>query len=182
VLVTPGQYRLCFRVFRGPNPGLTDSLVQTKSDMNTQQAEKPDYMSAFRGSFTSALKWPNLDALWQAVRDQHSDDWYIYAIGHEPPESPVSQSKLAEFITEIDQLLRKEHDHDYCGIVYADDLKQPAFIKIYDPNNLGVSCGYSDNPPLPGWVLSKLQPVDVPANQVVPGNRRSWWQRLFGSE
>ena len=47
------------------------------------------------------------------------------------------------FVTEIDRLLRQDHAEDYCGIVYADDLQQPRFIKIYDPNNLGVSCGYS---------------------------------------
>jgi hypothetical protein len=77
-------------------------------------------------------------------------------------------------------LLRREHDEKYCGIVYADDLQSPSFIKIYDPNNLGVSCGYSDNPPLPGWVLSKIQPVDLQSTQVVPKNRQRWWRALFG--
>ncbi|MCK7500047.1 MAG: hypothetical protein MZW92_64195 [Comamonadaceae bacterium] len=38
-----------------------------------------------------------------------------------------------------DDLLRKEHREDYCGIVYADDLRPAdACVKIYDPNNLGV--------------------------------------------
>ena len=148
--------------------------------MDSQQDNDSNYLTAFRGSFTSALRWHNLDALWEALRKQASDDWFIYAVGHEPPEAPVAHAKLDEFITEIDELLRKEHDHDYCGIVYADDLKDPAFIKIYDPNNLGVSCGYSDNPPLPGWVLSKMKPMDLQANQIVPKNRRRWWQRLFG--
>ena len=82
---------------------------------------------------------------------------------------------------EIDKLLRQEHNEDYCGIVYADDIKQPAFVKIYDPNNLGVSCGYSDNPPLPGWVMSKLPPCDLPATRVLPANRKRWWRRLFGA-
>jgi len=45
---------------------------------------------------------------------------------------------------------------------------------------LGVSCGYSDNPPLPGWVLSQLPPEDIPANAPIPKNRRRWWQRLLG--
>ncbi|MCG8047412.1 MAG: hypothetical protein N0E48_17590 [Candidatus Thiodiazotropha endolucinida] len=49
---------------------------------------------------------------------------------------------------------------------------------IYDPNNLGVSCGYSDNPPLPGWVLSKLPPIDLPGT-MVPKNRKRWWQALW---
>jgi len=51
-------------------------------------------------------------------------------------------------------------------------------VKIYDPHNLGVTCGYSDNPPLPGWVLSRLAPVDLEAARQ-PAGRRRWWQRLF---
>jgi hypothetical protein len=45
------------------------------------------------------------------------------------------------------RLLRAEHHESYCGIVYADDLENPRLIKIYDPNNLGSSCGSSKNPP-----------------------------------
>jgi len=142
--------------------------------------EQNPYLTAFRGSFTSTLRWHHLDALWERLRAEADDGWYIYAIGHTPPTGPVVKEKLLEFIGEIDQLLRKEHEEEYCGIVYADDLQQPGFIKIYDPHNLGVSCGYSDNPPLPGWVLSRIAPVDLEANRIVPRNRRHWWQRLFG--
>jgi hypothetical protein len=76
--------------------------------------------------------------------------------------------------------LRAEHDEDYCGIVYADNLQQPGMVKIYDPNNLGVSCGYSETPPLPGWVLSRILPVDLQVTQVLPKNRQRWWRRLLG--
>ena len=82
-------------------------------------------------------------------------------------------------ISEIDELLRAEHKEDYCGIVYADDLQNPTFIKIFDPNNLGVSCGFSDHPPLPGWVLSLSKPEDLPNAFPPPQNRRRWWQRLI---
>jgi hypothetical protein len=80
----------------------------------------------------------------------------------------------------MDQLLRADHQEDYCGIVYADDLASPSFIKVYDPHNLGVVCGFSDDPPLPGWVLSKLRPCDLPAARQPTDARRGWWQRLFG--
>ncbi len=139
------------------------------------------FMQAFRGSFTSALRWHHLDALWERLTEDADAGWYIYAIGEPPPQAPVDGDRMRTFITEIDQLLREEHEEDYCGIVYADDLKAPSFVKIYDPNNLGVSCGYSDNPPLPGWLLTRIQPFDLPALQVVPKNRRRWWQRLFSS-
>jgi len=137
------------------------------------------FMTAFRGSFISALRWHHLDSLWEVMKGQPEDGWYVYALGEKPPEESISREQLHNFLDEINNLLRKEHDEDYCGIVYADNLADPAFIKIYDPNNLGVSCGYSDNPPLPGWVLSKLKPCDIPANQILPGNRKRWWRRLF---
>ena len=138
------------------------------------------YLSTFRGSFISALRWPQLDGLWEALRGQARDDWYVYAVGEPPPQAPATRERLLTFVAEIDRLLRAEHGEDYCGIVYADDLAQPSFIKIYDPHHLGAVCGSSANPPLPGWVLSRLKPCDLPASRVPTGARRRWWQRLFG--
>ena len=137
------------------------------------------FVKAYRGSFTSMLRWPQLDEFWELLKQQATDDWYIYAVGEEPPETPVEKAKLLEFITEIDALLHKEHDEDYCGIVYADNKTNPTFIKIYDPNNLGVSCGFSDNPPMPGWILSLIKPVELEAALNPPNNRRRWWKKLF---
>lgn len=147
-------------------------------DLNEQQQLAP-YMQQFRGSFISAMKWPDLDALWERIRAR-PEGWYVYAIGEPCPVEAVSAETLLHFIDEIDALLHREHEENYCGIVYADDLKTPDMVKIYDPNNLGVTCGYSDNPPLPGWVLSHQAPVDVPAHMPVPKNRSRWWQRIFG--
>ena len=147
--------------------------------MNETMTEQDPYLQAFRGSFTSALRWHHLDSLWERLRGDADGGWYIYAVGEAPPAEPVTAAEFNHFITEIDNLLRKEHDENYCGIVYADDLQAPSFVKIYDPYNLGVSCGFSDNPPLPGWVLSKLPPVDLPASRHIPKNRKRWWQALF---
>lgn len=138
------------------------------------------YLQAFRGSFTSALRWHHLDALWGRLQERADGGWYVYAVGEPPPAEPVDRERLLAFIAEVDRLLRAEHLEDYCGIVYADDLQQPAFIKIYDPHHLGVTCGYSTNPPLPGWVLSRIPPVNLQSTRIVPGSRRRWWQRLFG--
>lgn len=148
--------------------------------MNQQQVTMQTFREAFKGTFYGVLRWPQLDTLWETLRADNAADWYIYAIGTEPPTATVSADKLHEFITEIDVLLRKEHDEDYCGIVYTDSFEQPSLVKIFDPHNLGVVCGYSDNPPLPGWILSKLPPIDLKA-PCLPGNRRRWWQRLFGT-
>jgi hypothetical protein len=137
-----------------------------------------DFLAAFRGSFTSALRWHHLDKLWARLRADADGGWYLYAVGEPPPESAAQPADVLRFIDELDALLRREHDEDFCGIVYTDDPSEPRFVKIYDPNNLGVVCGFSDNPPLPGWIMSKLKPVDLPAAQP-PRGRRRWWQRLF---
>jgi len=104
----------------------------------------------------------------------------VYAIGEKPPAETLSAADFLSFLEGVDKLLREEHEEDYCGIVYADDLKAPTMIKIYDPHNLGVVCGFSENPPLPGWVLSHMPPVDLQSDRPLPNNRKRWWRRLFG--
>jgi len=148
--------------------------------MAEQSDDRQDpFLASFRGSFTATLRWHQFEALWRLLQTQDPGGWYVYAIGEPPPESCCTEPQLTRFLREIEALLRREHDEDYCGIVYADDLARPAFIKIFDPNNLGVSCGYSDNPPLPGWILSRLKPIDLPSS-VQPAGRKRWWRQLFG--
>ena len=138
-----------------------------------------DFLDAYRGSFTSMMRWPQLDDFWTQLNKQADDSWFIYAVGEQPPESPSSKDKLLSFVKEVDVLLHKDHDEEYCGIVYADDKEKPSFVKIYDPNNLGVSCGFSDNPPMPGWIISKIKPVELESALNPPNNRRRWWKKLF---
>lgn len=144
-------------------------------DMSIEEA----YLAAFRGSFTSTMRWHDLDAFWEVLKARADDQWYIYAVGHTPPASVVDKEKLLNFIDKIDELLHKEHDEDYCGIVYVDNKDAPEFIKIFDPHNLGVTCGFSENPPLPGWILSRIQPVELETALHPPKNRQRWWQQLF---
>ena len=146
--------------------------------MSTAPITDP-FLAKFKGSFVSMMRWPQLDELWATLRQQADAGWYIYAIGETPPTAPVDAAQLEAFIDEVDALLRREHEEDYCGIVYVDDRHAPSLVKIYDPNNLGVSCGFSAQPPLPGWTLSLLPPCDLQAAMPPPGNRRRWWQRLF---
>lgn len=138
-----------------------------------------DFQTQFTGSFKGVLQWDQLELLWDVLRNDHQHQWYIYAVGETPPASYAEHAALETFISEIDTLLKRDHDEDYCGIVYADDFNSPTMIKIYDPHNLGVSCGFSDNPPLPGWIISQTAPVDLPAMRP-PAGRRRWWQQLFG--
>jgi len=144
------------------------------------QTDSPDeFVQAFRGSFYGLLSWQDLAAFWEVLTTQSAAGWYVYAIGEAPPQQTLSAEQLQHFIAEIDTLLHREHDEDYCGIVYVDSKTDPAYIKIYDPHNLGVVCGSSDNPPLPGWILSRIPPVGLQAAILVPQSRRRWWSKLW---
>jgi len=152
------------------------------SEKNTIEKITNDFESVFSGKFYGVLRWPQLDELWELVKSD-SEGWYLYAVGSEAP-SEVSNAKDTEtFINELDTLLRREHNEDYCGIVYTDDLQEPTYIKIFDPNNIGTSCSIAKNPPLPGWILSLKKPIDLPAAMMQQAhrakNRKRWWSRLF---
>jgi hypothetical protein len=140
------------------------------------------FIQTYRGAFAGILRWPQLDELWGTLLHETAKQWYVYAVGETLPTQPSNAEQLDTFLTAIDKLLRSEHEEDYCGIVYVDNRQSPTFIKIYDPNNLGVVCGFSDNPPLPGWILSLQQPIDLQAALPPPGKRRRWWQKLLGSK
>jgi hypothetical protein len=137
------------------------------------------FHQAFRGNFTSLLSWQQLEEFWEVVRRKAGAGWYIYAIGTPVPARTSSPEDVIKFITEVNSLLRDEHYEDYCGIVYTDSKEDPAMIKIFDPNNLGVSCGFSNNPPPPGWLLSLIRPQPLESRRPLPSGRQRWWQALW---
>lgn len=153
-----------------------------KNSLSTNDIPLDPFYEKFKGSFTSCMRWSDLTTFWDTLKLKASDDtWYIYAIGENVPELPASTDELMLFINEIDSLLRQEHDEEYCGIVYADDKATPTYVKIYDPNNLGVSCGFSNDPPLPGWIISTTLPKPLEDKSVLTQQRKRWWQKLWNS-
>jgi len=146
--------------------------------MRPAPIEDPFY-TVFRGNFSSLLRWEDLTTFWDVVRQSAAAGWYVYAIGESAPAQPSTAEQVNNFLNEVDALLRKEHQEDYCGIVYTDSKTDPTMIKIFDPNNLGVQCGFSDNPPLPGWVISLLPPQSLDGNQHLPAGRKRWWRDLW---
>jgi hypothetical protein len=145
----------------------------------TTEIEHP-YHAAFRGRFTSLLRWPDLDEFWRILKVQAEEGWYVYRVGEAPPSAALTADELRRFIDQLDRELRVAHAEAYCGIVYVDDRSNPAFVKIYDPDNLGSVCGSSERPPLPGWTISKLQPAALEAAEPPLTGRRRWWRSLTG--
>jgi len=134
----------------------------------------------FNGLLYSVMRWDQLTAFWQKV--DAGAGWYLYAVGQQVPQEPSSADKVQQFTRELDELLRREHHEDYCAIVYADNLDVPSFIKVYDPNHLGSSCGSSSvkSSVLPGWVMSRTPPRELEMGGVVTGQRKRWWQSFLG--
>lgn len=139
------------------------------------------FIDKFQGCFSGILRWHQLDELWLQIQDM-KENWYVYQIGEQVPEEVSSAEQLANFIHHLNQLLHTDHGKDYCGIVYVDNKQQPSFIKVYDPNHLGSSCGSSGAPPpLPGWTISLEHPCDLQLAFPLPANRRRWWKKIFSS-
>jgi len=143
------------------------------NDMNN------DFATRMNGRFYGVLQWADLDKLWGRVRAE-PEGWYASLTGETPPVVTMTVDELNKFIPEIDSLLRREHDYNYCGVVYADDLARPSLIKIFDPHNMGTGCRVGGEPIPPLWVLSRMQPTLVVNDAPLSNSRRRWWQSLFG--
>lgn len=139
-----------------------------------------EFDAKLNGMMFSLMSWDQLAAFWPKIK--RDAGWYLYAIGEPLPDSISTAQQVEDFITQVDALLHRDHHEDYCGIVYADNLDNPGFIKIYDPNNLGVSCGSSKNPPLPGWIMCTIVPGELIPKHAVPEGRKRWWRSLWSSE
>ena len=140
-----------------------------------------DFDRYYNGTLFSVMSWEQLTAFWNRI--DADAGWYLYAVGQDVPDTASPREKVEQFIREIDGLLRREHHEEYCAIVYADDLEQPHFVKIYDPNHLGSSCGSSSTKSsvVPGWVMSLVPPRAIAVGGIVPGQRKRWWQSFLGT-
>ena len=118
------------------------------------------YIDKFQGRFIGVMQWEDCNALLENLIN-NPDDWYLYDTLTQAPTTTVTAEVFVENINKIKTVLTEEHQERYCGIVYTDDLKTPSFVKIFHPNNLGKTCGSSEHPPIPQWLLSKIPPEDV---------------------
>ena len=119
-----------------------------------------DYFQQFKGRFLGVMQLDDCDTLLQTLI-QNPDNWYVYDTLETMPSSTISADNFITKINNIKAIIDEDHDERYCGIVYVDDLKKPSFVKIFHPKNLGKTCGSSENPPMPQWLISKEKPMDV---------------------
>ena len=119
------------------------------------------YLEEFQSRFMGIMQWDDCKGLLE-VLISNPDNWYVYDTDeNQIPSNTTPGAQFVEQIQHIKGVLDEEHKERYCGIVYTNDLKNPTFVKIFHPNNLGKTCGSSENPPIPKWLISKTQPEDV---------------------
>lgn len=138
-----------------------------------------EFERIYNGMLYSLMTWTQFDAFWSGI--DPATGWYLYAVGQNLPAQAAEPDDVRAFLREIGMLLKREHEEEYCGIVYADDLQHPSLVKIYDPHQLGSSCGSSGTTVLPGWVMSRMPPADLKPVAPVPNNRKRWWAALWPS-
>ena len=119
-----------------------------------------NYFKQFKGRFMGVMQWEDCHALLKTLSN-NPDDWYVYDTLATVPDTTTEAQAFIDKINAIKDILDTEHDERYCGIIYTDDLKEPTFVKIFHPKNLGKTCGGSENPPIPQWLISKEKPMDV---------------------
>lgn len=135
------------------------------------------FLQTYTGRMSGVLRWPQLDKLWQGLDARK--DWYLYEVGTDLPTTPLSSRALQQAIERIDAFLHQEHDAEYCGVVYADNLNSPSLLKIYHPKKMGASCGSSGSTVLPKWTLSIQPPIDLVEWALEKDQKPAWWKHLL---
>ncbi len=150
-----------------------------KHEMKTPYIER--FSELFKGKFYGVLRWHQLEHIWEVVKSDKAEGWYIYQINQSAPDAVVQNDELTLKIEQIDRYLREQHDEDYCGIVYADNLDKPEFIKVFDPESLGTSCSIAKTPPLPKWIISKIKPQILTLPHENINKPKRWFGNLFSN-
>ena len=135
------------------------------------------FLQTYTGRMSGVLRWPQLDKLWHSL--DANDGWYLYELGNDIPTSPVNHDDLQMAIGQMDTFLRQEHNAEYCGVVYTDDIDDPSLLKIYHPKKMGASCGSSGSTVLPRWTLSRRPPVDLVEWALQKNHKPAWWKHML---
>jgi len=130
----------------------------------SQASPLPDapFWRAYQGRASGLLQWADVDALWPLLAAQ-PEGWYVYDLETAPPISPLSTTDLTAFLPKAQALVDARRDRSHSGAIYIDNRESPAFIKIFDPTNMGTSCGGDHDMIFPRYILSKIQPDPRPA-------------------
>lgn len=130
----------------------------------TQANPLPDtpFWRLYQGRASGLLHWPEVDAFW-ATLSQTPSGWYVYDLETPPPENPHSPADFSTALKAAQSLVNARRDRSHSGAIYIDNRETPAFIKVFDPSNMGTSCGGAHDMIFPRYIFSKAKPEPRPA-------------------
>ncbi|HIP24445.1 MAG TPA: hypothetical protein EYG79_12765 [Rhodobacteraceae bacterium] len=120
------------------------------------------YWRAYQGRAAGLIDWKEVDALWPQLGVQ-PEGWYVYDLETAPPVAPMPAPDFTAFLPQAEALVNARRDRSHSGAIYIDSREAPAFIKIFDPKNMGTSCGGDHEMIFPRYILSKTKPDPRPA-------------------
>ena len=130
----------------------------------SQQNPLPNtpFWRAYQARASGLLIWDDIDALWPQLTAQPTG-WHVYDLKTTPPEAPLPEAEFTGFLPQAQALVNARRDRSHSGAIYIDNRDTPSFIKIFDPTNMGTSCGGDHDMIFPRFILSKLKPDPRPA-------------------
>ncbi len=128
-----------------------------------------DFWQAYQRDFQGLLHWPDVEAFWQLLAAT-PQGWYLFDPTSTAPDTPIDTKQFPAILTEIKTLIHSGRKTSHCFALFTDDRLSPNFVKIFDPANLGATCGSSGTRTLPHWTLSRTQPDTLPQEPVTPVN------------
>ena len=135
--------------------------------MRDTNATLPDtpFWQCYGGRFAGIPTWPGFDAFW-ATLEASGGDWYVFDPAGDAPAAPHGDfaGALAEALACVEQV----RSRSFCGAVFADDLANPGFVKVFDPYRMGGVCGGSNERVLPTWIFSRIAPDPFPLAPATP--------------
>ena len=144
-------------------------------DINAPLPET-DFWRAYGGRFQGLLKWEDFDALFARLAAS-GGDWFVFDPAGDAPAAPVAD--LAAALDEARACVEQVRKRSYCGAVFADDIGNPSYIKVFDPYKMGGVCGGSGDRVLPRWIFSRLRPDPLPLLPDQPA-KKGFFARLTG--
>lgn len=115
----------------------------------------------YQGRSKGVLNWPEVDTLWQQLAGS-PEGWFAYDLELAPPEAPSTPEAFLAVLKDAETLVNARRDRSHSGAIYIDSAENPAFVKIFDPVNMGTSCGGDHEIILPHYILSKAKPDRKP--------------------
>jgi hypothetical protein len=122
------------------------------------------------------LHWQDMDAFWPQMQAT-TGAWYVFDPREDAPETPLSGAALQAELAAAQTLVYSRRDLPMSGAVYVDNREAPAFIKVFDPANMGSSCSCSTEPVMPRYIFSRARPDSLP---LAPPPKTGLFARLTG--